>query len=579
LVVHFIKEADPRVAGRPKVDGPAWRPKSGKPPWLLGGPADPRQPTAIDDPPGLLRHGQLRHRLRHQCYELEDFRAKDPEAAWAVLGIDAAAQEGHTAPAVMAPAFRFLRRRLPASGLSASGLSADPASTAGWAPPLRATYHVGESFHDPITGLRTTHEAIRFLDLRPGDRLGHAMVLGIDARRWLENCGPPPHMTREERFDNLVWMAQLLRERRLEHLLPRDFDSLVAEEFEALYGREPVPTPRSLTELLGWAWQLRWMDPRELFAVLWRRGWRGGWPSCDPDVETGGSEGKERPGRQDYVHPLAGGLRSCLRAGRCLRCGPRGEPAPLGRELCAPCREGQWSRSPVVLDPALSPRRLAWRLSTLDLDLLFSGKVPVAALRYLWCHQFDRRVYRRGREAVPWPEDFPDRFELFEPLREAVLAEVANRDLTIEVCPTSNLVIGGFGDLEHHPVFHFDTHGLKTTEEHALRVMINSDDPGIFATNLPSEYAALAWAAERKGEAPADVMRWIGHLRKRGVHGTFLHKEGVAAHFPEDVCWPPNLALYPEWRDASWRKLALALEDRCERERMIARLRRLLTTP
>ncbi|MCP4545853.1 MAG: hypothetical protein GY835_05225 [bacterium] len=540
LVVHFIKERDPRTR-RP---APNW---------------EQADRTAIDDPPWLLRHTKLRAKFRSQCYELEHLRAVDPDAASAVVGIDAARGEEDTPPEVLAPAFRYLRRKLPNVGFGNSfGGSLE------WLPPLRATFHVGESFHHPLTGLRMVHEALRFLDLRPGDRLGHAMALGIEPKEWLKFCGPPPHMTREERFDNLVWIALVLLEKGLAHEIVSNVENFVAREWEPLYGRESVPPPRSLTSLLGWAWKLRWMDPTELFAVLGRIGWDGGWPPL-----------RRSSAAEKGHHRLEGNLHSCLQAGRCLGRDPH-RPSPLDGRLCGVCRTRNWSRSPPVLDPTLSPKRLAWRLSTLDLEQLFSGEIPIASLRYLWCYQFDRSYYRRGRQVVEWPAEFDDWTELFEPLREAVLDEVSRRDLTIEACPSSNLAIGGFGDLTQHPIFQLDTYGLKNGSEREIRVTVNTDDPGIFATNLTNEYALLASAAEARGENPADVLRWIDHLRRRGLESTFLRPEGTEAYDDDDESWPPNLALYPHWRDREWRKFALAADERRETERGVERLRRLL---
>lgn len=53
-------------------------------------------------------------------------------------------------------------------------------------PPLRETYHVGEVFTDIVDGLRAVDEAVHFLNLDCGDRLGHATVLGMDVEKWYE---------------------------------------------------------------------------------------------------------------------------------------------------------------------------------------------------------------------------------------------------------------------------------------------------------------------------------------------------------------------------------------------------------
>lgn len=67
------------------------------------------------------------------------------------------------------------------------------------------TYHVGEDFLGIADGLRAIHEAIRFLKLVKGDRLGHAIVLGIEPisyYRLKRNI----FLTKQDYLDNVVWL-------------------------------------------------------------------------------------------------------------------------------------------------------------------------------------------------------------------------------------------------------------------------------------------------------------------------------------------------------------------------------------
>ena len=77
---------------------------------------------------------------------------------WAVLrGVDGASNELHAPPEPFAPSFRLVRR---------AGIP-------------RATFHVGEDFLHLLTGIRAVAEALTFLDLRSGDRVGHATALAL----------------------------------------------------------------------------------------------------------------------------------------------------------------------------------------------------------------------------------------------------------------------------------------------------------------------------------------------------------------------------------------------------------------
>src|SRR5262249_4930602 len=71
-------------------------------------------------------------------------------------------------------------------------------------PPLRTTIHAGEDFMHLQTGLRMVDEAIRCFELREGDRIGHGVALGIDARLWASRAGQIA-MSLEDRLLDLVW--------------------------------------------------------------------------------------------------------------------------------------------------------------------------------------------------------------------------------------------------------------------------------------------------------------------------------------------------------------------------------------
>jgi len=60
-----------------------------------------------------------------------------------------------------------------------------------------------------------------------------------------------------------------------------------------------------------------------------------------------------------------------------------------------------------------------------------------------------------------------------------VVELLIERDVMLEVCPTSNLLLGVVDDLAAHP--------LPELREAGLRVCVNTDDPGWFATDLVTE--------------------------------------------------------------------------------------------
>ncbi len=70
----------------------------------------------------------------------------------------------------------------------------------------------------------------------------------------------------------------------------------------------------------------------------------------------------------------------------------------------------------------------------------------------------------------------------------ALVAELADRGIVLEVCPSSNVALGLFPTYEDHP--------LGALREAGVRVTLGSDDPPYFGCSIGSEYAV---AHERIG--------------------------------------------------------------------------------
>ncbi len=61
----------------------------------------------------------------------------------------------------------------------------------------------------------------------------------------------------------------------------------------------------------------------------------------------------------------------------------------------------------------------------------------------------------------------------------SVLALLKERDITLEICPTSNLLLGVVEEMAAHPVRQLDAAGIAFT--------LNSDDPALFDTTMTEE--------------------------------------------------------------------------------------------
>ena len=175
MVLHFIKRHEWRAAGRAYdehgVDGTGFR--CGK--WVS---ENVKRAMAVET---ALRYA--------------------PELLLVLLvllvlrGVDVANRELAIPTFCLVPLYDRVRR---ASERAAQVLAR---SHPAWsATPLRATAHAGEEFHRVLEGIRRVHELVEFGLLRGGDRVGHAIALGMDARRTADD-ERRRLQPREERLD------------------------------------------------------------------------------------------------------------------------------------------------------------------------------------------------------------------------------------------------------------------------------------------------------------------------------------------------------------------------------------------
>lgn len=116
-------------------------------------------------------------------------------------------------------------------------------------------------------------------------------------------------------------------------------------------------------------------------------------------------------------------------------------------------------------------------------------------------------------------------------LQRAMQQHIACLGIGIECNPSSNYLIGTFKDYANHPIFVFNNDGLDCKIDSAqIMVSVNTDDQGIFDTDLENEYALLASALKCKTDEhgirlhiPANIYRYIDNVRKMGLEQSFKH--------------------------------------------------------
>lgn len=331
-----------------------------------------------------IRHYFLRKELEKKAYSLAT-TMNTKKGKQLIVGIDAASSELDAGPEVFAPIFRFLSR---------CGIK-------------HITYHAGEDFRHILSGIRTIVEAISFLGMKTGDRIGHGTALGIDPALWMERVNAVCYIPQGEWLDDLVFIWNLIRcNETLSDLtpsLPR-IESAIAELSTVVYGHYIHPS------LLQKVWQLRAYDPECLFD---KRNVRESLALYEMDEIRHYKEIMKDENVKELMSKYH---------------------APNEGSVFSPCR------------------------------IAYDKLIEVKIGKFLSCEQL--------RIVQNW-----------------VLGEVSRKGIVIEALPTSNLRISYYNAINEYHIGRWTNN--KTANVTMPAVVIGSDDPGIFMTNIYNEYARV----------------------------------------------------------------------------------------
>lgn len=145
-------------------------------------------------PNSFIRYYAVRKELYRQGHLIRGVFNAKPKYRALLNAVDAASSEFDTPPEVFAPVFRMMRN---------AGIR-------------YFTYHAGEDFYHIFTGMRAIYEAILFCDLTYGDRIGHAVALGLDPSQWGNVIGKTIKMRQGEYLDDLAFLFYVIKTYKIE---------------------------------------------------------------------------------------------------------------------------------------------------------------------------------------------------------------------------------------------------------------------------------------------------------------------------------------------------------------------------
>jgi hypothetical protein len=392
-------------------------------------------------------------------------------ARW-LRALDVAGDENAVRIEIYAPVLRWLRRGLLQRPFGEQGTSG-----------FHFSIHAGEDYAHPLSGLRHIDETARFCDLRAGDRLGHGLALGIEPRSWVERQGDMI-LPVDEHLDNLVWAWHYATELSAELPLAAQAIPRLERRIARFAVPEYVPwvaSPPSgslpLPETLLRAWKLRrncyWQFMENRTA-----------PVLDARLEQAVPEYKElsQAGLDGDACRSAAARLYLQRQQFLVKQGDR-DTKPM--------------KSVLVSQPGTARD---------DVD----GHMPGEERPYLHDHETTQDL------------------EFMSALQDYLLDKYDRMGLIIEANPSSNVYIGRLDKHSEHPIFRWyppEEQCLKPGERWnrfglrrgPIKVLVNTDDPGIIPTTLRTEYALLGEAAIDLGYSRTCVDAWLERLRQFGL--------------------------------------------------------------
>ncbi len=398
-----------------------------------------------------LEVGQIRFDRQREEYEkvLENMRmlleAHPMLSKW-IRGVDAAAYELDTPPDVFASAYRKARYELNLP---------------------HATYHAGEDFCHLVSGIRAVCEAVDFLELRGGDRIGHATALGVNPTLWLSSMPMQISPTREEWLLDVLFAWNILQQREgMEHVVNRLSNDIRELGYQIF--REPIPSPHFLKRIFD----LRGLDPLE----LWRIYEKGKHGVCD-SLPAEKKNLNETRLNEKIIQKMLSSVNHM---------------APQRRE-------------------------------EIKIYQAFTREAPMVIwLLIKW--QRDRETWERSQVRIEVPTDYFSE-DILKLLQQLAMRKLVEKSIVMETLPTSNLRIGQYKEMgQHHSLRWL---GVNSCEgDVPPLVVLGTDDPGVFATDIKGEFYHLFASLCKRGVNAQEALEILIRVNQCGERYAFRSLTG-----------------------------------------------------
>lgn len=416
-----------------------------------------------------------------------------------ISGIDAASREDKVPPEVFSPIYRYIRNSLELSLLPFDH-NIPRANTKVCKDKLfQFSYHVGEEFRDINTGIRHIFEAIIFLGFRKGDRLGHALALGMSPKKYISNH-KVVITSKEEQFDNAIFSYFILDSFSNDSKLKYDFYQKAMNLGSDIYrGNYTIDNYIN-------AWLLRRNSPISLKRFL-----------------------------DSYIQYSTDDKYASLKITNNLKL------YEIQGEICAFTSQSQTKEEHNYLNEenflltfqrVMHQDKLYFKMSLPDIyspEVISEDKI---VNHYAWAckdpkawelflrYSFEKKVYDRGDVKIDTRSTNPISLEM---IQDIIMEElVAKKDIVIEVMPTSNILNSDLYSYKHHPLFRFnpvndiDEFNSYKIRQSKLRIIINTDNPGFQSTSYINELFLILQAGVQRGYSTEQMEKYLKEIIELG---------------------------------------------------------------
>lgn len=386
-----------------------------------------------------------------QAKAIVELRKDITNLSYYIVGFDAASIEDYTDPWVFAPIYEDVRdsKRFMFDKNHKKMQS------------LNFTFHAGEDFRHILTGLRRIDESIKFYKYHAGDRIGHAIALGLNLDYW-QKKHPIVIMPKIEYLENLVWLWGLCKYK----------DTIIDLGY---LERKIMDICKDI-----------YMNTEGITIYLL-------WEVYEAKFQT----------TNDFINNIKQ-KKDCILNGLRENNNDLDETVDdidfdIWDENCkSRCFQEHSSND------SKDMKRPCFRWDKEKLKLAYHCKV----------------ILNRMRE--PMNVEVPrDKIDILKEIQEIIRNKVSNSGIIVETNPSSNTALGEIESIFNHYITSLNK--IDTIKNHdSLMISINTDDPSVFNTNLSNEFAYIFYSLVEKGYSKEKVLKWIDKIRQHGMDSSFI---------------------------------------------------------